>query len=275
MKRIVLALLLALLLAPLAAADEVAVAAASDLSFVFKELAARFQQRTGHTVKLSLGSSGNFYSQLQNGAPFDLFFSADIGYPQKLVEQGLAEPGSLYQYATGRIVLWTRNDVPLDLQKLGMNALLEGKVRKIAIANPRHAPYGRAAVAAMQKLGVYDRVTGKLVFGENISQTAQFVDSGNADVGILALSLAVAPAMHDKGKYWEIPAEAYPPIEQGAAIMKASPHKQAAAAFLDYLKSAEGVATMQRYGFVLPPAPAAPGAGKGKPKKDSKPGRKS
>jgi molybdate transport system substrate-binding protein len=275
MKRLFALLLLGTLaLAPLAAADELTVAAASDLSFAFKELSAEFQKRTGHTVKLSLGSSGNFYSQIQNGAPFDLFFSADIGYPQKLVEQKLAEPDSLYKYATGRIVIWTRKDVALDLQRLGMNALLEGAVRKIAIANPRHAPYGRAAVAAMQKLGVYDKVTSKLVFGENISQTAQFVESGNADAGILALSLAVAPAMQGKGKYWEIPADAYPPIDQGVAIVKASPHKQAAAAFLDYLKSAEGTALMKRYGFVLPatPAVAAPARDAAKDRKKGKKG---
>jgi len=270
MRKIVIALLVTALLSSLAPADEITIAAASDLGYVFKELVANFERRSGHKVRLSLGSSGNFYSQIQNGGPFDLFFSADIQYPQKLAEQGLAEPASLYQYATGRIVLWTRNGSGLDPQKLGMNTLLEGSVRKIAIANPRHAPYGRAAVAAMQKLGVYDKVAGKLVYGENISQTAQFVESGNADAGIIALSLAVAPAMQGKGKYWEVPADAHPPIQQGAVIVKASQKKQAAQAFLDYIKSSEGTALMQRYGFLLPAA--APPQDAARPEKKKRKG---
>lgn len=241
-----------------AAAEEITVAAASDLSFVFKQLSANFEQQTGNKVRLTLGSSGNFYSQIQNGAPFDLFFSADIGYPQKLEEQGLAEPGTLYKYAIGRIVVWTRQDSPVDVPRLGMNALLDGPVRKIAIANPRHAPYGKAAVAALQKYGLYDKLLSKLVFGENISQTAQFVESGNADMGILALSLAVAPPMREKGKYWEVPAEAHPPIEQGVIVLKSSPRKPAALAFLAYLRSTEGAGLMRQYGFVLPVAPPPP-----------------
>ena len=178
----------------LALAEDLTIAAASDLNFAFKELVAVFEKQTGHHVKLSLGSSGNFYSQIQNGAPFDLYFSADIRYPQKLEEAGYAVPGSVYRYAIGRIVLWVPTKSPVDVDKLGMDALLDPSIRKIAIANPKHAPYGRAAVAAMEHFKVYDRVKDRLVLGENISQAAQYVESGASDIGIIALSLYTALA---------------------------------------------------------------------------------
>jgi molybdate transport system substrate-binding protein len=235
-----------------AAGGELTIAAASDLSYAFEEATAAFEKQSGHKVRLSLGSSGNFFSQIQNGAPFDLFFSADIEYPRRLEAAGLVEPGSLYPYAMGRIVLWVPAGSPLDVAHLGLEALLDPAAAKISIANPQHAPYGRAAVAAIEKAGLYEKVSGKLVLGENISQAAQFVVSGNAQAGIVALSLAVSPAMRDKGRYFVIPQEDYPPIEQAAVILKSSPRKQLAAAFLAYLKSEEGRALMKRYGFVLP-----------------------
>lgn len=191
-------------------AGEITIAAASDLNFAFKEIVADFEKKTGNTVKLSLGSSGNFFAQLSNGAPFDLFFSADIGYPKKLEEAGLAEPGTLHMYAVGRLVVWVPKGSPIDVGALGIKALQHPSVKKIAIANPRHAPYGRAAVVAMEYYKVHDAVKDKLVLGENISQTAQFVQTGGADVGIIALSLAVAPAMKEAGTLWEVPLEAYP-----------------------------------------------------------------
>src|SRR5438445_5658373 len=154
-------------------AGEVSIAAASDLNFAFKEIVAGFEKKTGHTVKLSLGSSGNFFAQLSNGAPFDVFFSADIGYPKRLEQAGLAEPGTLYMYAVGRIVLWVPKGSPIDLLSLGIRALQHPAVKKIAIANPKHAPYGRAAVTAMEHYKVYDALKDKFVLGENISQTAQ------------------------------------------------------------------------------------------------------
>jgi molybdate transport system substrate-binding protein len=232
--------------------DILTVAAASDLSYALQEAAATFEKQTGHKVRLSFGSSGNFYSQIQNGAPFDLFFSADIEYPKKLEETGLAEPDSLYPYATGRIVLWVPADSALDVARLGMKAVLDPSVAKISIANPRHAPYGRAAVAALEKAGIYEKISERLVLGENISQAAQFVESGNAQAGIIALSLAVSPAMRDKGRYFMIPTTDYPPIEQAAVILKSSSRKEIAAAFLTYLKGPEGAALMRRYGFTLP-----------------------
>ncbi|MDR4468674.1 MAG: molybdate ABC transporter substrate-binding protein [Nitrospira sp.] len=235
----------------MARAEEITIAAASDLHFAFKELIPEFEQATGTQVKLSLGSSGNYFAQIQHGAPFDLYFSADISYPQKLEAASLTVPGSLSPYAVGRIVLWARHDSPLNVTE-GLQALRHPSVRKIAIANPKHAPYGRAAVAAMKHFNIYDGVNDRLVLGENVSQAAQFVESGAADLGIIALSLARAPALKDKGAYWEIPAEAYPPLEQGAVILRSSTHQEHAKRFLEFMRSPQGHAIMTRYGFVVP-----------------------
>jgi molybdate transport system substrate-binding protein len=240
-----------LVLPPIALSEDVTIAAAADLNFAFKELVPTFEQQTGEHVKLTLGSSGNFYAQIQNGAPFDLYFSADIGYPRKLEEAGLVMPGSLYPYAIGRIVLWTGNGSHLDLSK-GLEILLEPTIKKIAIANPKHAPYGRAAVAAMEYFKVYDQVKDKLIFGENVSQAAQFIESGACDAGIVALSLALAPAMKAAGQYWEIPATAHSPLEQGAVILKQSKNPEAARQFLEFIKGPHGQEIMKRYGFTLP-----------------------
>lgn len=233
------------------AAEEITIAAASDLNYAFKELIAEYEKTTGNRVKLTLGSSGNFYAQIQNGAPFDLYFSADIGYPKKLEEAGLAVPGSVYRYAVGRIVLWTNRSSGLDVSK-GLPLLVDPSIKKIAIANPKHAPYGRAAVAAMEHFKVYDQVKDKLVLGENISQAAQFVESGACDIGVIALSLALAPTMKARGTYWEVPASAHPPLEQGAVLLKSSTHQDAASKFLEFIKGSEGQEIMKRYGFTLP-----------------------
>src|SRR5690242_3444076 len=176
----------------LLAQDALTVAAAADLQPVMTEIAARFEKETGVRVKLSFGSSGNFFAQIQNGAPYDLFFSADVDYPAKLQGAGLIEPGSLYRYATGQIALWAPNASAIDVSK-GLSVLVDNNVQKIAIANPSHAPYGRAAEAALKNADLWDSISSKLVMGENIAQTAQFVQSGNTDVGILALSLVLAP----------------------------------------------------------------------------------
>lgn len=244
-------LAMVLLMAALAGADELRVAAAADLNFAFRDIAARFEKETGHRVDLIIGSSGNFYSQIQNGAPFDLFFSADIEYPQKLAAAGLAEKESLYRYAVGKIVLWVPSASKLDVTQ-GLVVLQDPSVRKIAIANPAHAPYGRAAVAALKSEKLYERVSGKFVLGENISQAAQFVQSGNAEAGILALSLAVAPEMRDAGRYFEIPASDYPTIEQGAIVLASSKNKDTARLFLEFLRKPEIVKLMESYGFAVP-----------------------
>lgn len=236
---------------PSVLAEDLTIAAASDLSFAFKDLVAEYEKTTGNHVKLSLGSSGNFYSQIQHGAPFDLYFSADIGYPEKLEKAGLTVPGSLYRYAVGRIVLWTARASGLDVSK-GLEVLRDPSIRKVAIANPKHAPYGRAAVAAMKHFNVYEQVKDRLVLGENVSQAAQFIESGASDIGIVARSLAWAPAMKEAGIVWEIPAEAHPLLEQGAVIVKSSRHQDSARQFLEFVRGARGQEIMRRYGFTLP-----------------------
>jgi molybdate transport system substrate-binding protein len=235
----------------IAVAEVITIAAASDLNFAFREIATEYENTTGNHVRLTLGSSGNFFAQIQNGAPFDLYFSADIAYPRKLEEAGLTVPGSLYQYAVGRIVLWAGKESQFDLSK-GLEILREPAIKKIAIANPKHAPYGRAAVAAMEYFKVYDQVKDRLILGENISQAAQFIESGACDIGIIALSLAVAPAMKSKGTYWEVPTEAHPSLEQGAVILKSSKNQEAARQFIEFIKGPNGQEIMKRYGFVVP-----------------------
>lgn len=234
-----------------AAAQELRIAAAADLQFAFQDVSAKFQKQSGHAVKLTFGSSGNFYSQIKNGAPFDMFFSADLEYPARLDKEGFAEPGTFVRYTTGKIVLWVRKDSPIDVTK-GLQALLDARVHKISIANPQHAPYGRAAVAAMKHEKLYDEVQDRLVFGENIAQAAQFVESGNADAGILALSLASAPPLNTEGNYYEIPASSYPPIQQGVVILKSSKHKDIARQFLAFVKRPEIMDLMGTYGFAVP-----------------------
>jgi len=237
-----------LFLSQLCAAQDIRVAAAADLQFAMQDIASQFQKETGKNTQVIYGSSGNFFQQLQNGAPFDLFFSANLDYAKKLEAAGLAEPGSYYQYAKGKIVIWVPKESKLDLSS-GLKALLDPSIKKIAVANPQHAPYGQAAVAAMQKEDVYDKVKSKLVLGENISQTASFVISGSADVGIVALSLALAPNMKDKGRYAEIAAAEYPPIEQACVILSSSKNKEVARQFWGFVKTPAISELLERYGF--------------------------
>jgi molybdate transport system substrate-binding protein len=237
--------------APQKSCGTVTVAAAADLIYAMNEIAANFNKVTGCAVRVSTGSSGNFLSQIENGAPLDVFFSADIEYPKKLEAEGLAAPGSTYLYAAGKIVLWVRNDSRLDINK-GLAALRDPSIQKIAIANPQHAPYGRAAQQALQNAGLYDAVKNRLVLGENISQAAQFVESGNAGAGILALSLVLSPELKDKGRFGRIPENLYAPIEQGVVIIRATQNPRGAQAFLDYIKTPETAALLERYGFALP-----------------------
>jgi molybdate transport system substrate-binding protein len=245
-----------LLVGRAAHAQEIRLAAAADLKFALDELGTQYEKQSGKKIAVIYGSSGNFFAQIQNGAPFDLFLSADIEYPRKLEATGLAEPGTVYEYAVGRIVIWMPSEARADVAKLGWKALLEPSVERIAIANPEHAPYGRAAVAALRRAGVYEQVRTRLVYGENIAQAAQFVASGSAQAGIIAFSLAVSPPMRD-GKRWEIPAEMYPPIEQGAVILKNAKNKDGARALLAFLKSDTGRKILKTYGFTQPPSGAA------------------
>ncbi len=230
------------------AAQEITVAAAADLQSAMQELAARFGKETGKTVKVIYGSSGNFFQQIQNGAPFDMFFSANLDYPRKLEASGLTVPGSYYPYAKGKIVIWVPADSKIDLSS-GTQALLDPSVKKIAIANPQHAPYGQAAVAALRKQDLYDGLKDKFVLGENISQTASFVVSGSADAGIVALALALSPNMKDKGRYIAIPDGDYPPIEQACVILGRSTNKETALQFLAFLRTAAAGEVLRSYGF--------------------------
>ena len=229
------------------------IAAASDLKFALEDVVAAFNRIHPHAkVTVTPGSSGTFFAQLSNKAPFDLFLSADLEYAQRLVEQGHGSSGSAFPYARGYIVLWTLKDSPRKVDRGGFELLRGKEVKAIAIANPQTAPYGRAAVAALKSLGVYEAVEPKLVYGENVAQTAQMVESGAADVGIIALSLALSPALRDKGKLWQVPENAYPPIIQGGVILSWAEDAALAGDFRDFLLSGQGTSILREFGFDAP-----------------------
>jgi molybdate transport system substrate-binding protein len=234
-----------------ASSQSVSIAAASDLKFALEDVLSAF--RTSHpgiAVDATYGSSGNFFAQLQNHAPFDMFFSADVSYPRKLAEAGLTKKDSEFVYAHGRLVVWVPDDSPVDVQKLGLRALLDPAVHKVAIANPEHAPYGRAAEAALKKAGIYQEVRPKLVLGENIAQTAQFVQTGAADAGLIALALALSGPMKDKGRYFEVRAASDPALEQAGVILVWA--KDGASEVRAFVMSREGQSILARYGFTTP-----------------------
>ena len=238
----------ALMLAAVGAAQEIRIAAASDLTAALPALVQSFEHEHHCTLAVSFGSSGNFYQQLQNGAPFDVFLSADMQYPQALQDAGLTVPGTLAEYATGKLVLWVRNDSHLDFSK-GLRALLDPSVKKVAMANPRHAPYGKAAEAALKAEGLYDQLSSRIVLGENVSQAATFSQTGNADAGLLPLSLALNPTMKSAGRFVEIPATEYPPIRQAAVVMKNSKNPELARKFVESLSSPLGRQVLEQFGF--------------------------
>jgi molybdate transport system substrate-binding protein len=247
--------LLTFFLSSAVGAQTLRIAAASDLQFALPDLAVQYEKQTGVKLAITYGSSGNFFAQIQNGAPFDIFLSADVSYPHKLVVAQLADVSSVQIYAVGHLVLWLPPDSPLD-PSAGLKILLDSRIQKIAIANPEHAPYGRAAVAVLRAAGVYDQIKPKLVFGENIAQAAQFVQTGSVQAGLLSHSLTFSPAMKS-GKVWTIPADQYPPVEQAAVLLTASPNKDAAISFLAFLKTPAARTILERYGFFLPPPAAA------------------
>jgi molybdate transport system substrate-binding protein len=238
---------------PSTATRELRVAAAANLKFAFEELTAEFQiQHPEIQVKTTYGSSGNFFAQLTNKAPFDLFLSADVEYPTQLVTQGYVTKEDYFLYAVGKLVVWVPKDSPLDLEKLGLRALLDPQVKRVALANPRHAPYGRAAEAALHKQGIYAEVQPKLVFGDNLDQAAHFAYSGATQAGILSLSLARGPTMHQQGRYWLVPAELHPPLAQAGVILSWAKEKEAARQLRDFLRSETGRTMLQRQGYDLP-----------------------
>jgi len=229
------------------------VAAASDLKFALDELVAELRAKdSAFVVDVTYGSSGNLKTQIEQGAPFDMLLSADLRFPQALVKSGKAASADLFPYAVGRLVIWIKKDSPLDLANLQHKALLDPAIRKVAIANPDHAPYGQAAVAALRHFDIHDAVAPKFVLGENIAQTAQFVESGAAHAGIIALSLAVAPAMRDKGRFWEIPLNAFPRLLQGGVIVGATKKRERAEQLRAALTSRHGQEVLRRFGFIMP-----------------------
>ncbi len=238
---------------PAGEAARLRVAAAADLRYAMDELVAAWAaERPEARVDVAYGSSGTFFAQIAEGAPFDVYFSADVAYPRRLEASGQAAPGATRLYAIGQIVVWAPAESGLDVEGRGLQALADPAARAVAIANPEHAPYGRAAVAALKSAGIYAQVAPKLVLGENVAQAAQFVDSGNADVGVIALSLALAPGMRDRGRHAVVPLEAYPRLEQGAVVLGSAEDPALAEAFLDHVLGPAGREVLNRYGFLLP-----------------------
>jgi molybdate transport system substrate-binding protein len=225
------------------------VAAAADLKFCMDEIVNEFRKLDADAdIEVIYGSSGNFKTQIQQGAPFDLYFSADIAFPRELVKEGLAA-SDVQPYALGRIVLWSPT---LDASRMNLGDLGDPAIRKIAIANPRHAPYGMRAEEALRAAGIWRQVEHRLVYGENIAQTAQFVESGNAQIGIIALSLALSPELAARGGYALIPDDLHEPLEQGFIITARASGNALAKAFATHMGSRTTRAIMIRYGFVLP-----------------------
>src|SRR3972149_8291604 len=232
--------------------EKILIAAASDLNFAMNEICRAFEKsHPGIRVEVSYGSSGNFYAQIKQGAPYDIFFSADASYPTLLEDEGFAVKSQRQLYAIGRIVLWIPKKSALNPQK-GLNLVLEPELKKLAIANPRHAPYGRAAEESLRYYGLWDKVQNKLVFGENISQTAQFAQTGAADAGIIAMSLAISPSMAESGSYWVIPTESYSRLEQGYAVLQRGKGKSSVKTFLEFVQGKNGKKTLSDFGFILP-----------------------
>jgi len=227
------------------------VAAAADLRQTMGEVGSRFQSQSGIRVKVIYGSSGDFYQQILNGAPFDVFLSANAEYPRRIESAGLAAPDTYYEYARGKLVLMTGAKSSLDLQQ-GLKLVLDPAVKKISIADPSHAPYGQAAIAALKSEKLYEMVPGKIVTGENVSQAASFVLSGAADVGIVALSLVASAENHSQVRYAEIPAADYPPIQQACIVLRSSKNQKPAMQFESYLRGAEAKEIFRRYGFEVP-----------------------
>jgi molybdate transport system substrate-binding protein len=245
---IVLALAVSFM-APVAMAGSLTIAAAADLKFAMEEIVTAFRKaHLDDKVDVLFGSSGKFNTQIQQGAPFDLYFSADIAFPRALEEKGLST-GPVKPYAIGRIVLWSN---VRDASKMRLEDLIDPAIGKIAIANPQHAPYGKRAEEALRSVGIWDRLQDRLVRGENIAQTAQFVQTGNAEVGIIALSLALNPTLAKEGRYHLIDDRLHEPLEQGFIITRRAADNPLAMAFADFMGGTKARAIMIHYGFVLP-----------------------
>lgn len=227
-------------------AEEIRVAVASNFNNAITELASRFQTATGYRVGLSFGSTGKHYAQIRHGAPFDLFFAADAYRPQLLEDEGVAVPGSRFTYALGKLVLWSPQPDLVDQQGA---VLHESTFRYLAMANPRLAPYGRAAEEVLQAVGLGESLPGRIVRGENIGQTLQFIRSGNAELGFVAYAQIKRPGQPVPGSWWDIPPSLYSPIVQQAVLLKEGP---VARAFFDYMQSDEAREIIRTYGYDTP-----------------------
>jgi molybdate transport system substrate-binding protein len=244
------ALAVALLAPPLARAQQaraVTVAVAANVKPAFDEIAAAWRARhPGVEVRATYGASGTIFAQIRNGAPFDLFLSADVELPAKLEAEGMSD-GPHFVYASGALALWVPRSSPLDVARDGLRALLEPSVRRIAIANPRVAPYGRAAEEALRRAGMLEAVQQKLVFGQNVAQAAQFAQSGAAEAAILPLSLALGPPLRDEGRHWRLPASAHRPVEQAGVVLKAAREPRLARDLADAVLAARPI--LERWGY--------------------------
>ena len=240
-------LLLAISFSSYAATTLVAVAA--NFSKPMSEIAVEFEKATGHSAKLSLGSSGKFVSQIENGGPFEVLLSADETGPQKLTQEGYAVLNSQFTYALGKLVLWSATPGYVDDQG---TVLSTGNFKHIAVADPKLAPYGAAAMEVLKNKGLQTKLQPIMVMGENIAQTYQFVSTANAELGFVALSQIIDNGKISKGSAWTIPNTYYSPIKQGAILLKLGANNPAALALLDYLKSAPALAIIEKYGYDLP-----------------------
>ncbi|MFC6635673.1 molybdate ABC transporter substrate-binding protein [Microbulbifer taiwanensis] len=232
-------------------AEELTVAVASNFTAAMKEIATEFERASAHRVKLAYGSSGKFYAQIKNGAPFQLFFSADSAKPAALEKEGLAVPGSRFTYAVGSLALWSADPALLDARA---TALKDGSFRKLALANPKLAPYGQAAVEVLRSLGLEGATRTRWVQGENIAQTYQFVASGNADLGFVALSQIVQSGSVGEGSAWIVPVDLYSPIRQDAVLLQRGIESAGAAAFLQFMGGDKARAIIESYGYRFPEA---------------------
>jgi molybdate transport system substrate-binding protein len=236
-------------------ATKVRVAAATDLRSCLDALADEFQRDHPNVdISPTFGASGTLLAQLKAGLESDLYLSADVAYAHDLAAAGLAAPEDVFESGQGRLVVWVRNESPLDVAKLGADALLDPAVRRVAIANPLHAPYGRAAKAAIVSLGLGEPLADKLAIGESAAQAAQYVESGAAEAGFLPLALAKGTRLSESGRYWVVPADAHPPIRHGGAIHARAIDREATVAFRDFLLSGNGRDILGRYGFEFPAA---------------------
>ncbi len=242
-------IILLLLSSASAHAESINIAAAADLKFALDEIISGFnREHTGDQIQATYGSSGRFHTQIRQGAPYDMFFSADIAYPRELAKSGLAA-SEVKPYGLGRIVLWSSS---MNAARMTLASLNDPMIKRIAIANPKHAPYGKRAEEALRAAALWEKLQPKMVFGENISQTAQYVQSGNAQIGIIALSLALGPELAKTGGYFLIPENLHAPLEQGYIITRRGADKPLVKKFAQYIESKKARSVMARYGFKQP-----------------------